>query len=68
MEKKLEKITAIIGIGNYNRGLWVLEYEGNYYWIIENFSTDFESIDEWGKIDKSLYDKLIEHNNKLKGV
>lgn len=49
----------IKSIGNYYGGLWIQEENGKYYWIIENYSTDFGCVDEWDEIPKSLYDELL---------
>lgn len=46
-------------ICNYYGGLYIQEYEGKYYWIIENYCTNFSDITEWQEIPKSLYDELI---------
>ena len=52
------------GIGNYYGGLFIMSYNGNYYWIIESYNTDFGDITEWEEITKELYDSLIKFNNK----
>lgn len=49
-------------IGNYYGGLRVMEYNGKYYWIIENYDTDFSNIEEWREIKKDLYLQLIKEN------
>jgi hypothetical protein len=46
-------------IGNYYGGLWIMEFDNAYYWIIENHDTDFSDITEWTEIPKSLYDELL---------
>ena len=62
------KRTEIRGIGNYYGGLWIAECKGNYYWIIENHSTDFNDITEWEAITKDLYHTLLEHNETWEPV
>ena len=56
------KATKIKGIGNYYGGLNVLKADGKYYWLIENYDTDFLDMGEYEEISKSLYDELIKHN------
>ena len=55
-------IKRIGGIGNYYGGLVTMEYLGKYYWLIENYDTKLEDLNEWEEIDKELFDKLIAHN------
>jgi hypothetical protein len=55
-------------IANYYGGLSVIQKEDKYYWIIENYDTDFDNLSEWEEISKELYDSLIVHNNKLKNM
>jgi len=56
-----EKKIDIHGIGNTYGGIYALEYNGAYYWIIEDYDTDFENIDEWCEIPKSLFDELLSY-------
>ena len=52
-------------IANYYGGLRVVEVDGKYYWTVENYDTDFSCINEdWKEIPKSLYDALIEFEEK----
>ena len=53
-------------IGNYYGCLSVMQKEDKYYWIIENYDTDLDNLDDWEEISKELYDLLIIHNNKHK--
>lgn len=53
------EIKTIGEIGNYYGGLNVMEYEGKFYWCIENYNTDFDDLNDWDEIDKELYDALI---------
>ena len=50
-------------IGNYYGGLHVKEENGKYYWIIENYCTDFSDITEWEEISKNLYLELLRHSD-----
>jgi hypothetical protein len=52
-------------IGNYYGGLCVMEKDGKYYWLIEKYNTDFDDMDDWDEIPKSLYDELIKHHEGL---
>lgn len=45
-------------IGNYYGGLHIAEVAGKFYWIIENWDTDFDVIDEWSEIPEVLYRQL----------
>lgn len=58
MEPKF-KYKDIDGIGNYYGGLFIMENEGKYYWLIENYDTDFDDLLDWTEIDKELYDSLV---------
>ena len=56
------------GIGNicnYYGGLNVMEYDGKYYWCIENYDTVFEDLEYWDEIDKELYESLIAYEERL---
>lgn len=56
---KIENVMHKVGkIGNYYGGLFIYEKENKFYWIIENYDTDFEDITEWQEIPQSLYDEL----------
>ena len=46
-------------IGNYYGGLLIMEFDNTYYWIIENYDTDFLDITGWTEIPKSLYYELL---------
>ena len=50
-------------IGNYYGGLYIIEHDGKYYWIIENHDTDFGIISEWDEIPKELYESLLKYQN-----
>ena len=58
------KKTGIGEIGNYYGGVYVCNHNGKYYWIIENFDTDFDNIEEWEEISEQLYTELINHNKR----
>lgn len=55
----MKSYTNIPNISNYYGGLFVMEHEGKYYWIIENYCTDFDDLTEWEEISKELYDCLM---------
>jgi len=50
---------AVGGIRNYYGGLFIMENEGKYYWLIEDVSTEFDKLKYWSEIDKELYDSLV---------
>lgn len=50
---------AVGEISNYYGGLFIMENEGKYYWLIENYNTDFDDLSDWSEIDKELYDSLV---------
>lgn len=50
---------AIGSIGNYYGGLFVMQNEERYYWMIENYNTDFDDLSHWTEIDKDLYNSLV---------
>jgi hypothetical protein len=49
-------------IGNYYGGLYIMETEGKYYWLIENYNTNFDDLAYWSEIDKELYDRLVAYD------
>ena len=51
-------------ISNYYGCLSVLEHEGKFYWIIENYDTDFSDLAEYEEISEELYRTLLKHNEK----
>ena len=53
-------------IGNYYGGLHVREKEGKYYWVIQDWSTELENLDDWEECDKELYDALIAYEERRK--
>jgi hypothetical protein len=62
--KKMER-KEIGNIGNYYGGLNVMEFEGKYYWCIEDYNTDLGDLEDWDEIDKELYDSLIAFQERL---
>ena len=50
---------AVGEISNYYGGLFIMENEGKYYWLIEDVSTEFDKLKYWSEIDKELYDSLV---------
>ena len=52
-------------IGNYYGGLVVKKENDKFYWIIENYNTDFDDISRWEEISESLYNELIKHNETI---
>lgn len=54
--------TEIGPIGNYYGGLHLMKQDNKYYWVIENYDTDMDDVEEWHEIPKYLYDALIQYN------
>jgi len=54
-------------IGNYYGGLSFTEKDGKFYWIIENYDTHMDNIDEWSEIPESLYKELLNQPNYVEG-
>ncbi len=52
-------------IGNYYGGLLIMENEGKYYWLIENYDTEFDDLSDWSEIDKELYDSLAAYEARM---
>lgn len=46
------------GIENHYGGLYIMNHNDNYYWMIENYDTNFNELSNWKQIDKKLYDIL----------
>lgn len=53
-------------IGNYYGGLYVMEHEGKYYWMIQDYNDRFNHLPDWSEIEKELYEALIKHEEKRK--
>lgn len=56
-----KRMKGVKGVRNYYGGIFIQKVNGKYYWIIENYDTDFGDIDEWTEITPELYGEL----NKL---
>lgn len=50
---------CIESIGNYYGNLFIKKTEVKYYWIIENYDTDFSNLDLWDEITEELYNELL---------
>lgn len=57
--------TRIKSISNYYWYLYVMTNSWKYYWIIENYDTNFWDLDQWEEISKELFDNLIIHNKTI---
>jgi hypothetical protein len=53
-------------VGNYYGGLFTMEKDGKYYWVIENYSTKFDDLTHWDECDKELYEALIAYEERRK--
>lgn len=60
----VKKMKKVGNIGNYYGGLYVQKKENKYYWIIENYDTEFDNLEEWEEISENLYNELIGNNKK----
>ena len=45
-------------IVNYYGGLFIKKKGGRYYWLIENYDTDFSDMSQWDEISGRLYRAL----------
>lgn len=64
MKKKIE-IKSIGSIGNYYGGLHVCSHEGKFYWIVENYDTNFDDIEEWEEISEKTYTALLREDKLI---
>ena len=53
---------GIGNIGNYYGGLHIAKDDDKFYWLIENYDTDFSDRSEFEEIPESLYNELIKFN------
>lgn len=53
-------------IENYNGGLFIMQKSDKFYWLIYNYNTVFQDIEEWTEIDKKLFDSLIAYEKRRK--
>jgi hypothetical protein len=51
-------------VSNYYGGLHVMEKDGEYYWVIEDWQTDLSDLSHWEKCDKELYDALVAYEER----
>lgn len=63
MKNKSEVISNLNG--NYYGTLRILNHKNKYYWIIEDYDTDFEDLEEWNEISEELY-KVLKKENSIK--
>jgi len=61
---KIGNCKSIGKISNYYGGLCIMESKGKYYWLIENYDTDFDDLSYWSEIDKELYDSLVAYDTR----
>lgn len=54
-----EKITDILGIGNYYGGLSVKQHNGQFFWGIEDYHGT-----EWKEIPEYLYTTLVRYQTE----
>ena len=52
-------------IGNYYGGLSIRKKGVKYYWIIENYDTNFDDMNEWSPIPGYLYRALNRYQDEL---
>lgn len=57
------KKTYIKGISNYYGTLVICEFEDKYYWMIENYDTCDDNIEDYQEITEELYNSLVKFNN-----
>lgn len=63
MKNKSEVISNLNG--NYYGTLRILNHKNKYYWIIEDYDTDFDDLEEWNEISEELY-KVLKKENSIK--
>lgn len=63
MKNKSEVISNLNG--NYYGTLRILNHKNKYYWIIEDYDTDFDDLEEWNEISEELY-KVLKKENSVK--
>jgi hypothetical protein len=65
MSKTKFNYKAVGEIGNCYGGLFIMENEGKYYWVIENYDTEFDDLSDWSEITKELYDSLVAYEARM---
>lgn len=63
-EHQVKQKKGIGYVSNYYGGLHILEHEGRFYWVIENYDTDFRDLEDWEEIDEQLYRALVEFDER----
>lgn len=53
---------TIHGIGNVYGGLEIKKEDNKYYWLIEDYNTNLDNIDQYEQIPETLYNELYRHN------
>ena len=51
-------------IGNYYGGIRIMKHDDKYYWLIENYDTNYDNLSDSSEIDKTLFDALVAHEEK----
>ncbi|UTG62438.1 hypothetical protein J2O09_05640 [Elizabethkingia anophelis] len=55
----MENIERISDIGSTYGSLLIGTYNGKFYWIIEDYDTDLNSVGEWTEISELLYNTIL---------
>lgn len=50
--------TGVGSTSNHYGGVVIAEKDGKYYWIVENYDSKMDNIDEYEEIPKYLYEAL----------
>lgn len=59
------KIYEIDSAGNYYGNIHIKKNGNQYYWLVENYNTEFDKIEHWNFITESLFMELFKHILKI---
>jgi hypothetical protein len=58
--------TQISSISGYYGSLWIIKEDKKYYMVTDDISCDLNNKKDWDEINESLYNELLNHENKPK--
>lgn len=68
MSSKIEARALVYLVGNYYGGIHVTMHDRRYYWLVENYDTDFNNLEEWQEIPENFFKNLLALNEYQKQI
>ena len=51
-------------IFNSSGALYIMEKDGRYFWLLSDFTTNYDDLRQWEEIDRDLYESLIKWEHR----